>query len=274
MSRSWTIWKPLALCGALSTGVFALLWQGAETRSERQARTIIDLRLKLHGGDARPEEPEKVEAPAAKKPVVRVTQGRSSKPFIPAESVRRPARPQPPARTGVFINNQELSQAQVVALTRTYGQAPRRGRYWYDKRTGTYGVMGFPAWGFMKPGHDFGAMPRDASRGSTGVIFNGRELPLQEWVLTSQLLGTRINPGRYWLDARGNAGLEGNPTPLVNFYAAARQNQARFQAARSSAGRSGDNFWSSRFSAGNSDRGGSRGYVSVPGYGPVGYGFD
>ena len=51
MSRSWTIWKPLALCGALSTGVFALLWQGAEQRSERQARTIIDLRMKLHGGD-------------------------------------------------------------------------------------------------------------------------------------------------------------------------------------------------------------------------------
>jgi hypothetical protein len=34
-----------------------------------------------------------------------------------------------------------------------------------------------------------------------------------------------------------------------------------------------DNFWSTRFSAGNYDSGNQRGYVSVPGHGPVGYGF-
>jgi hypothetical protein len=35
---------------------------------------------------------------------------------------------------------------------------------------------------------------------------------------------------------------------------------------------SGDNFWSTPFSAGNHDPGNQRGYVSVPGVGPVGYG--
>jgi len=38
-------------------------------------------------------------------------------------------------------------------------------------------------------------------------------------------------------------------------------------------GGGGDNTWSTRFSAGNYDNDNSRGYVSVPGYGPVGYGF-
>ena len=38
-------------------------------------------------------------------------------------------------------------------------------------------------------------------------------------------------------------------------------------------GGSGDNFWSTRFSAGNYDSNNQRGYVSVPGYGPIGYGF-
>ena len=34
----------------------------------------------------------------------------------------------------------------------------------------------------------------------------------------------------------------------------------------------GDNFWTSRFSAGNYDAQSGSGYVSVPGYGPVGFG--
>jgi len=58
-----------------------------------------------------------------------------------------------------------------------------------------------------------------------------------------------------------NAGVEGGPA-LVNY---------RTLAARKSQGN--DNFWSSRYGAGNSSADGSQGYVSVPGYGPVGYGF-
>ncbi len=48
---------------------------------------------------------------------------------------------------------------------------------------------------------------------------------------------------------------------------AARQN------AYAVASGTGDNFWTSRFSAGNSNADNSQGYVSGPGHGPVGYGF-
>jgi hypothetical protein len=68
-----------------------------------------------------------------------------------------------------------------------------------------------------------------------------------------------------WMDGMGNAGYEGSSVAVVNLFVAAQQNGV---------GGGGDNFWSSRFGAGNFDRGNTRGYVSVPGYGPVGYGFD
>ena len=145
---------------------------------------------------------------------------------------------------------------------------PRPGTYWYDSKSGLYGVVGYAAFGFMRPGHKMGRLERTVSNGDSGVFVNGRELPRNEWVVWSKLLGAPIQRGRYWLDARGNAGYEGVRKPLVNLYAAAAKNRNR---TGSSGG--GDNFWTSRFSAGNSDRGGSRGYVSVPGYGPVGYGF-
>jgi len=81
-------------------------------------------------------------------------------------------------------------------------------------------------------------------------------------------VGSWIKPGEYWLDAQGNAGYEGNPAPVINLYPLPRQNSCRRQ------GRSGgDNFWSSRFCAGDSDAYNSRGYVNVPRYGSVGYGF-
>ena len=70
----------------------------------------------------------------------------------------------------------------------------------------------------------------------------------------------------YWLDKNGNAGLEGNPMPLENLYLAAQRNNY------AGAGSGGDNFWSTRFSAGNSNSQNTHGYVSVPGNGPVGYG--
>jgi hypothetical protein len=165
----------------------------------------------------------------------------------------------------VQINDVVLGEAEVVALAQRYGVRPLPGRYWYDARSGLYGAVGYPAYGFMRPGHDFGTLDRWASAGDTGILINGRALPQAEWLVWSQLLGYWIQPGAYWLDHEGNAGYEGNPYPVVNLYAAARQNAG-------GGGGGGDNFWSSRFSAGNyNDQG--QGYVSVPGYGPVGYGF-
>ena len=119
----------------------------------------------------------------------------------------------------------------------------------------------------MYPGHNFGKVSRNASAGNTGVLINGRELPQQEWVIWSYVIGNYIQPGSYWFDSNGNVGYDGNNLPVLNMFVIARQN------AYSGQGSGGDNFWSSRFGAGNSNADNTQGYVSVPGYGPVGYGF-
>lgn len=166
----------------------------------------------------------------------------------------------------IIINGIVLSEAQINEIEKTYKIKPRPGNYWYDPKSGLYGVVGYPAYSFMLAGHDFGKLDRKASNGNTGVIINGRELPQSEWIVWSRLLGYWIQPGSYWLDQNGNAGYEGNPIPVVNLYVAAQRNAYTGRGG-------GDNFWTSRFSAGNYDSGGQRGYVSVPGHGPVGYGF-
>ena len=178
-----------------------------------------------------------------------------------------PLKNKTPDGGAVVINNVTLSPEQIAELEKTYGIKPQPGKYWYDARCGLYGVVGYAAYGFMLPGHNFGTLERGASRGNTGVFVNGRELPMNEYTVWSYIVGNWIQPGSYWLDQNGNAGYEGNPMPVINLYAAAQQNAYKGQ------GGSGDNFWSSRFSAGNYDSGNQRGYVSVPGYGPVGYGF-
>ncbi len=167
----------------------------------------------------------------------------------------------------VIINGLSLTDDQRSQFAGEYGIAPLPGNYWYDPRSGLYGVSGYQAFGFMLPGHEFGTPDRNASQGDTGVLVNGRELPLSEWLIWSYMLGAPIQIGSYWLDEQANAGYEGVALPIVNLYVAAQQNAYQGQ------GGSGENFWSSRFSAGNYDSGNTRGYVSVPGHGPVGYGF-
>ncbi len=167
----------------------------------------------------------------------------------------------------VIINGVALSNEQIAGIEKTYGVKPKPGSYWYDAKSGLYGVVGYPAYGYMRPNHRFGSMKSNVSKGTTGVFINGRELPTLEYTVWSYMVGSWIQPGKYWLDHQGNAGYEGNPTAVINLFVAAKQNGYHGQ------GGSGDNFWTSRFSAGNSDSGGQRGYVSVPGYGPVGYGF-
>jgi hypothetical protein len=165
----------------------------------------------------------------------------------------------------IVINGNALSPDQLVQLENQYQVKAQPGNYWYDSKSGLYGVVGQAAYGFMYPDHDFGELDRYASGGNTGVIINGRELPQLEWVVWSQVLGYWIQQGSYWFDANGNAGYEGNPTPVVNLYVAASQNGYGGNSG-------GDGFWSTRFSAGNSYAGNQTGYVSLPGGGIVGYG--
>jgi hypothetical protein len=164
----------------------------------------------------------------------------------------------------VRINGSVMPPELLQEFEALYGVKPVPGDYWYDTISGLYGNMGQPAAGMMMPGHMLGQMPENASDGNSGVFVNGRHLTMAEVNYIAGFLQTAAIPGRYWFDAYGNWGVEGLPVPLVNFYEVARS--------RSGSG-GGDNFWSSHFSAGNYDSGNSRGYVSVPGHGPVGYGF-
>ena len=168
-------------------------------------------------------------------------------------------------RERVVVNGTSLDGPQLAEIEQHYGVAPRPGRYWYDTESGLYGVVGFPAFGFMKPGHDFGPVSDRASNGNSGVMINGRELSLSEWGLWSLTLKSPIQEGNYWLDQWGNVGVEGQSLPLFNFAVAASGRVG-------GGGQSSDGFWTSRWSAGNVNAQGE-GYVSVPGHGPVDFGF-
>ena len=167
-------------------------------------------------------------------------------------------------QTKISVNGIALTDTQISALAKLSGRTPTPGDYWYDTRSGLYGLSGQASAGVMQSGLAFGTLTKNASNGTTNVLIKGRELNQTEWTLLSQLVGTTVQRGSYWLDANGNAGLEGSAAPLVNLYTAGQVSANRG---------GGDNFWTSRFSAGNSNADNSQGYVSVPGVGPVGYGF-
>ena len=105
------------------------------------------------------------------------------------------------------------------------------------------------------------------------MLVNGRELPYEEWQVWSQVLGAYMQQGEYWFDTYGNIGFKGVAHPVANLYLAAQQRAAMYGQSQQTFGGGSDNFWSSRFSAGNYNAGNTQGYVSVPGVGPVGYGF-
>jgi hypothetical protein len=142
----------------------------------------------------------------------------------PATGPAAAAQPDPPSkdqRTEVRVNGTVLSEAQVQSLTARYRTPIAPGEYWYDTRTGLWGIVGGPAAGFLMPGEPIGgALQADASGGGTGVFVNGRELHVEDVRNLDRLFavyGTRTLPGRYWSDANGNFGREGEPLPLGNF---------------------------------------------------------
>jgi hypothetical protein len=70
----------------------------------------------------------------------------------------------------IRINNITLTGEQIRDLVSRYGIEPKPGNYWYDSASGLFGVYGYPSYGFMYPGHNFGKLSRDASGGNTGVL--------------------------------------------------------------------------------------------------------
>ena len=172
-----------------------------------------------------------------------------------------------PAASLVVVNGRALTEDQLAAFEQTYGRRPVAGRWWYDAGSGMFGAEGQGAAGFMYPGHDLGPLAADASKGNTGVFINGRQLVVAEVQYLMFLVGGGVMPGRYWLDGQMNWGYEGNPYPAGNL--------RQLAAARGPGGGGGENNWSGLVGSGNWDEGGSRGYVSIPGVGPIGsYGVD
>lgn len=128
----------------------------------------------------------------------------------------------------VVINGRALSQPQIQELINTYGAVAPAGRYWYDTRSGMWGIEGRELMGFLRAGHDFGPLAANASRGNTGVFINGREINMAEAAYYQRLAG-RVYQGHWWIDGRGNVGLDGNPAPVGNIFAAMQQSQRNAQ---------------------------------------------
>lgn len=116
----------------------------------------------------------------------------------------------------VFVNNQRLDDSSVYTLEQFYKTNIAAGHYWYDNISGYWGIMGGTAQGKLMAGLSLGGpLPQNASDGITGVIVNGRELHQSE---VNQIINTygKIYRGRFWLNAQGLAGYEGQPA-IFNF---------------------------------------------------------
>ena len=114
--------------------------------------------------------------------------------------------------TAIHVNGAALSIDTVRALQQAYPVAIAPGRYWYDRISGAYGREGQPIAGQMIAGLDLGgALRSDASRGSSGVFINGRQVTVGEKAYLEQLCQVPIAPARYWILFNGIGGFEGGP---------------------------------------------------------------
>ncbi len=115
-------------------------------------------------------------------------------------------------RTGIIVNSVALGPGTLRELQQIYPVPIRPGRYWYDAISGAWGMEGGPIAGQMLPGLRLGGPLRaDASRGTSGVFINGRELTLGEKSYLERACRTPVYPARYWVNAYGIGGFEGAP---------------------------------------------------------------
>jgi len=116
------------------------------------------------------------------------------------------------APAAIVVNAVPLTADTVKALQRIYPVPIRPGRYWYDPVSGAWGQEGGPIAGQMSSGMRLGGPLRaDASRGTSGVFINGRQLTLGEKSYLERTCQTRAVPGRYWVNAHGVGGYERGP---------------------------------------------------------------
>jgi hypothetical protein len=131
--------------------------------------------------------------------------------------------------------------ARLQQLEQLSGVRLPDGAYWYDARSGAFGVWGGPTLTIVPAGLDLGGpMPANCSGGGTAVFVNGRELHPGDVAALQRI--TPVYPGRYWLDANGWVGYEGGGA-LINLFVLARQ-------AQPNGGRGGGGSWGHTLDAG------------------------
>ena len=115
----------------------------------------------------------------------------------------------------VFVNGQPLSTQTLSQFTARGIRIPP-GRYWYDAKTGAWGLEGQGVQGLLPAGLRVGGtLKANASNGRTGIFINGRQLAYSD---VAALRGMGVNPpaGRYWCRADGACGREGSQQVLIN----------------------------------------------------------
>jgi len=139
----------------------------------------------------------------------RAATGTSASPPAPVVQVSLPAVTDAPVSSDpVVLNGVALELADLRELQAVLGEAPAPGRYWYDPRSGLWGLETHGAGGVTRPGLRVPApLPADASRGTSGVFVNDRQLTARELALMAELLGWDARSGslagRYVLDEQG-----------------------------------------------------------------------
>ncbi len=114
--------------------------------------------------------------------------------------------------TSLVVNGVALTAETIQQLRQIYPVRIAPGRYWYDAVSGGYGREGGPIVGQMIPGLALGGrLASTASRGTSGVFINGRQLTVGEKVYIERLCQTPVAPARYWVMASGIGGYDGQP---------------------------------------------------------------
>jgi hypothetical protein len=117
-----------------------------------------------------------------------------------------------PPVASVVVNGVALSTQNLAQLQQLYPVAIPPGRYWYDPLSGAWGREGEPVAGQMMAGLTLGGpLAADASRGTSGVFINGRQLTGGERTFIELGCQAPVVPGRYWVLATGLGGIEGQP---------------------------------------------------------------
>jgi hypothetical protein len=113
---------------------------------------------------------------------------------------------------GIVVNGVKLNDETIQQLQQVYPVQVPPGRYWYDGISGAWGHEGEPIAGQMMPGLALGGtLASDASRGTSGIFINGRQITAGEKAYIEMLCQRPAVTGRYWIMATGVGGFEGGP---------------------------------------------------------------